>query len=137
VADEITDSYEKLAYTIYFPSDSCKTSANKKSNIELIEAGKNIDPHLMNMKNSINSLLRSYRKIEELVELYGIDWIRKRLAGEISEYDSLNNYLKQYYIKHLTNKNVSIDIIRYNKKYETEVEKIDGVKINEPVIKYN
>lgn len=135
VADEITDPYEQLAYQIYSDRIIEKISTSLTPT-EIVTAGKQYNPSIMEDDKSTNLLIRSYKRIEELVNVYGNAWFQRRIKGEISEYDVLVNYLTQYYLKLRQEDAIVVTVVKYNKKCESEKEKIDGVKINEPVIRY-
>jgi leucyl-tRNA synthetase len=125
-AEEITDPMERLAHQI-FRSDLMKIMPMDAKDIMM--AGKLIDPLSMENEKNVGLMIRYYRGIEELIETYGIGFF-DQITGKESKTLSEN---LGYYLKRNASDRYMVTIVDYMTGYH---EKIPGVRINDPVIRY-
>lgn len=132
------DQVEKIAHQIYQ-----KNYHRKILNVsEIIQFGMDINNDIMKDQKNTGSLIRYYKRIEELVDEFGKDWYDKRMCGKVQEHDVLSNYL-EYYIKRSISDTYTIKFIKQTLSTDPELtpesaqkQRIPGVRINNPVIRY-
>ncbi|VBB18255.1 cytoplasmic leucyl-tRNA synthetase [Yasminevirus sp. GU-2018] len=137
VAKEVTDVYERIAYRIFsdkgffdgFPFTSI-------ANSEIVTDAQKIDAVAMQDVKAVNTIIRAYKHIEEIVEEFGVEWLKSRVENRVSEKDALDAYLK-YYLKRNASDIYVVETIDYTFSYEKDVEKVQNVNVNSPSIKFD
>ena len=138
VATNVTDPFEKLAYEIY-KHRVINTESHIMTSNEIIICAKQLDSEkIFDEKNgnNVNTIIRYYKHIEELVTEYGTDWLQKRLLNTTLEVDSIRENLN-YYLKKKSSDNYVVDVQIYDPLVHRDKDKVSGVRINVPVIKIN
>ena len=129
-ANEITDPIESIVYDIF----SAKSIKEIFKTETIIESGVRAGLYRSDTK-SVAQLIKLFKYFEELVGLYGTELFNEiTQTKEVSEYATLNDGLIYYLKINQTNK-LKIEIVKYTKKMMIH-EKIPGVRINNPVIRY-
>lgn len=130
LANNISDEIEIVINKIFVLDDSF-------SNEKIINEVNKHNPNLLKDEKNIGNIIKRYRKLEELINLFGksyFGWISK---NELNEGSVLKNYLG-YYLKNTCAENKEIEIIETTENIDNQVHidrlKSNNVKISEPVI---
>ena len=125
----LTDSYEQLV-------DQIIQNGKPVDKNEIIKSGTQINPIMLKDNKSVGLLIKHYRRVCDLIEQYGESWYQMMVRGDINEKDVLTQYLK-YHLKINPSDKYTIDIISFpiqNEEYADKYKKINGIKLNEPMI---
>jgi len=152
-SDKATDEIEIVAHQIYRKNNSALNRSNHKpldrrlpfrvDASVIVKMGKIISPELfVKESKNVGLLIRCYKRIEELVDEFGIDWYDKITTAVIREHDVLSKNL-EYYIKRNTGDTFTIKFVNCNELSGNELnnelnnKKISSnIRMNNPVIRY-
>jgi leucyl-tRNA synthetase len=127
VSGDISDPINKIACYIFREEQGKKLDYSELSSISI-----KINPTLMNNPKNIGILTKHYKQLESITEEYGYCVFDRIISDKCFEYKTLADNL-ELYMKKKTTDTYELEFILYN---ETTDEKITGIKIFEPVIRY-
>ncbi len=127
-----TDKIEQLVHQIIQ-----KGMPQEKN--EIINIGSQINPSLMKDNKLLGLLIKHYRRVCELINVFGDTWYQMTISGELNEKDVLTQNLK-YHMKYNPSDKYTIEITSYPAphpqcdEHSDIYKKINGIKLNEPLI---